>query len=59
MVTFISKVAVTITFRQTTILENPLVISIYPGRALFSGGVSERQALLISAWNPNTLFFQK
>ena len=33
MVTLISKVAVTITFRQTTILENPLVISIYPWRA--------------------------
>ena len=32
MVTLISKVAVTITFRQTTILENPLVISIYPRR---------------------------
>ena len=33
MVTLVSKGAVTITFRQTTILENPLVISIYPWRA--------------------------
>ena len=33
MVTLISKVTVSITFWQTTILENPLVISIYPWRA--------------------------